>query len=373
MKDIVIGILGGGQLAKMTAQEARKLGLDVVVLDPDPLCPASSVAKVIVGDFKKKEDILKIVDVADIITYDIERVDTTYLHKVKHKVFPSPEILDIIQDKFEQKRFLAKNNLPVPKFKEKFSGEFPCVWRARKGGYDGRGVKIIRSEKEIKNELLEVPFYVEEYVEIQKEISIIVSRSKNGEIAVFPPVEMVFVPERNILDMLIAPARIDTAEKVKEIAIRSVQALDGVGVFGIEMFISKDGRILINEIAPRPHNSGHCTIEACATSQFEQHIRAILGLPLGMTDLLIPAVMINLLGEDGYYGKPIYENIEEAMKIPGVYVHIYSKKTTFPYRKMGHITIIDKDIEKAIEKAKKVKQLVKVKGTEFRKSKFSIN
>lgn len=368
MLDVRIGVLGGGQLAKMMAQEARKLGLDIFVLDPSPDCPASSIARHVIGDFRKSEDVMKFSREVDVITYDIEDVDTTYLHKIKDKVFPSPEILDIVKDKLIQKTFLQSHNIPTTWFKEVTKIEdidvFPSVQKSRKGGYDGRGTYIIRKKEDLKY-AIRSPSYIEEFVEIEKELAIIVARNRRGDLSVFPVVEMVFVPERNILDMLIAPARVneDVRKRVSDIAVRTIESLGGVGVFGIEFFLSKDGRILVNEIAPRPHNSGHYTIEACATSQFEQHIRAILGLPLGLSELLTPAVMINLLGEEGYYGKPIYENIEEVLEIPGVYIHIYGKRETFPYRKMGHITVIDKDLQRAIEKAKKVKERLKVKGS----------
>lgn len=368
--DLTLGILGGGQLAKMTAQEARKLGLKVVILDPDPSPPGGMVAEQIVGDFRSPDDVRKLVEISDFVTYDIENVNTSVLKEFRHKVFPSPEVLETIQDKLLQKRFLLESGLPTPKFREISSPEeidtFPCVQKARRGGYDGRGTCVIFSKEDIKN-AIRAPSYIEEFVRIEKELATIVARNRYGEVAVFPVVEMVFNPRGNILDFLLAPARVslEVENEVKEVAIETVNALEGVGVFGIEFFLSEDGRVLVNEIAPRPHNSGHYTIEACATSQFEQHVRAVVGLPLGITDLLVPAVMVNLLGEEGYYGKPVFDGIVEVLKIPGVYVHIYGKRETFPFRKMGHITIIDRDLEKAIEKAKIVKEMVKVKGERY--------
>lgn len=370
MLDVAIGILGGGQLAKMTAQEARKMGIRVYVLDPTPYSPSGMVAEQIVGDFRNAEDIKRLAEVSDVITYDIESVETSALYNYRDKVFPSPEILDIIQDKYRQKEFLKKNHIPTPDFYliEDINSlsVFPSVQKARRGGYDGRGVFIIRSKDDIPN-AIKSPFYIEEFIDIDKELAVMVARNRNGETKVFPVVEMVFNPKGNILDFLLAPARVsEKVEKtIKEIAIETIIAFNGVGIFGIEFFLSKDGRILVNEIAPRPHNSGHYTIEACATSQFEQHVRAILGLPLGSTELLIPAVMINMLGEKDYYGKPIYEGIEEVMKIEGVYVHIYGKYETFPFRKMGHITIIDKNIDSLLEKAKYVKDMVRVRGVRY--------
>jgi len=370
MKNFKIGILGGGQLAKMTAQEARKMGFEVFVLDPTPDCPASMVAKQIVGDFRKTDDVKKLLEVSDVITYDIENVDTSPLKSIKDRVFPSPDILDIIQDKLVQKKFLSKHSLPTPNFKEINSVEdidiFPCVQKARRGGYDGRGTYVIKTKEDLTN-AIKSPSYIEEFVEIDKELAVMVARNGRGDVSVFPVVEMVFDSRANILDFLLAPARISekVEKEIKEISIETIKALEGVGVFGIEFFLTKRGDVLINEIAPRPHNSGHYTIEACMTSQFEQHIRAILGLPLGSTELLIPSVMINLLGEEGYYGEPVYEGFDKVLEISGVYVHIYGKKETKPFRKMGHITIVDRDLNKAIDKAKVVKSLIKVKGDRY--------
>lgn len=370
ISEITIGILGGGQLAKMTSQEAKKMGFKVVVLDPTPESPAEMVAEQIIGDFRKKEDIEKLAQISTVITYDIENINTEALKEVKEKVLPSPEILEIIQDKLEQKKFLKKHKLPTPEFKELNSineiTTFPCIQKSRRGGYDGRGVLLLNSKEDIKNAITS-PSYIEEFVNIEKELAVMVARNKKGEIAVFPVTEMIFNSEGNILDFLIAPARIEKniEKEIKEISIETIKAFEGIGIFGIEFFLSKDGRILINEIAPRPHNSGHYTIEACTTNQFEQHVRSILNLPLGTTELLIPAVMINLLGEKNYYGTPIYEGIEEVLKIPGTYIHIYGKKETFPLRKMGHITIIDKDLEEAIKKAKIVKNKIKIKGERY--------
>ncbi|MCX8028987.1 MAG: 5-(carboxyamino)imidazole ribonucleotide synthase [Brevinematales bacterium] len=368
--NLTIGILGGGQLAKMTSQEARKMGFNVVVLDPKPDAPAGMVAKHILGDYKNPKDIEKIIEVSDVITYDLENVDTSILHSFSEKVFPSPKVLETIQDKLIQKEFLKSNNIPTPQFKVINSVEeieiFPCVQKARRGGYDGRGTFVIKSKDDLKN-AIKSPSYVEEFVEIDKELATIVARNTKGQVQVFPVVEMVFNPKGNILDFLLAPARIEESveNEVKELAIRTIEALDGVGVFGIEFFLTKDGKVLVNEIAPRPHNSGHYTIEACATSQFEQHVRAILGLPLGSTELLIPAVTINILGEEGYYGDVVYEGVEEVLSIPGTYLHIYGKQETFPLRKLGHITIIDRDIDNLIQKANLVKSKIKAKGDRY--------
>lgn len=370
-----IGIIGGGQLGKMMAQEAKKMGFTVVILDPTPGCPAASVSDAqIVADFYDEKKLEELVEKSDVATYDIEHIATEPLKRLQDKgysILPSPYLLEVIQDKLAQKEILKKAGIPVARFTKieqvnidefkKFG--FPLVQKTRKGGYDGRGVAVIRSEEDMAKALYN-DSYVEELVDIEKELAVMVARSTKGEIISYPVVEMTFDERANICDMVIAPARIekDLEEKAMEIAKEVVKALDGVGVFGVEMFLDKKGKILVNEIAPRPHNSGHYTIEACATSQFEQHIRAICGLPLGSTKLLSPAVMVNLLGEEGYDGIPLVEGFEEALSIEGLYFHFYGKKITRPYRKMGHVTVIDDDVEKAIEKAKKAKNILKVKA-----------
>lgn len=368
-----IGIIGGGQLAKMMAQSAKRMGFFVSVLDPAPDCPASSVCdRVLVGDFYDDNKIRDLAKESEVITYDIEHIATRILKILMdegYKIFPSPALLEIIQDKFLQKQVLYAAGIPVPKFKLLESLEpgsfksfgFPCVQKARKGGYDGRGVQVIRGYEDLKN-ILKVESYLEEYVDIEKELAVIVARSSKGEVKCYPVVEMIFDEQANICDMVIAPARIseDVKEEAKAVAVKTVEILNGIGVFGIELFLTKDKKILVNEVAPRPHNSGHYTIEACITSQFEQHIRAITGLPLGSTKLLMPAVMANLLGEKGYEGPPLIEGLKEALSIEGLSFHFYGKSMTKPFRKMGHITILDENIEKAIEKAEKAKKLLKI-------------
>ncbi len=366
-----IGIIGGGQLARMMTFEAKRMGFYVTVLDPTPNSPAAQVAdKQIIGDFYDESKLRELVESSDITTYDIEHINTKVLKELEkegYKIYPSPHILEIIQDKLKQKEVLYKNGIPVPKFHkvetpeclEKFG--FPVVQKARKGGYDGRGVVILKDKKDL-DRAIKSESYIEEFVDIEKELAVMVARNVNGEIKCYPVVEMIFNEEANICDMVIAPARIEEEieKKAKEIAIKCVKVLDGVGIFGIEMFLTNDEKILVNEIAPRPHNSGHYTIEACETSQFEQHIRAINNLPLGSTRLLSPAVMVNLLGQGR--GKPIIEGLKEALSIPGLSFHFYGKKETRPYRKMGHVTILDENINNAIEKAKKVKGILNIGG-----------
>lgn len=368
--DFTIGIIGGGQLAKMTAVEARKIGLNVVVLDPSLDSPAHTVSNQIVGKFTQMEKLQELDSLTDVITYEIEHIDTLPLKKYLNisKVVPSIDLLEIVQDKYSQRRFFLNKGIPVPKFWEvenylQIRRFIPCVQKVKIGGYDGRGVVLLKSEEDLEN-VIQEPSYIEEYVDIEKELGIIVVRDRKRNVKVYTVVEMFFRPEGNLLDYLKAPADLDnqTQEDVKDIAISAVESLDGVGVFGVELFLDKKGRILLNEIAPRVHNSGHYTIEACETSQFEQLVRVLTGLPLGSTYQYIPAITINLLGELGYKGKPIYENLDKVMEIDGVYVHIYGKKQTFPLRKMGHITILDFNKSRLLEKMAKVRSLIKVKG-----------
>ncbi len=372
-----IGILGGGQLGKMMAQEAKKMGFYVATLDPNADCPAKSVSdKHITGSLYDKDKISELVKECDITTYEIEHIDTQVLKELVKKgakIYPSPDLLSIIQDKLKQKEALHRAGIPIPKFNqiidisELKSFDFPIVQKARYGGYDGRGVMILKSKDDLKN-AIKNDFYVEEYIDIKKELAVIVARSVNGETKCYQVVEMIFDQKANICDMVIAPADIkeDISEQAKAIAKKAVEALGGIGVFGIELFLTQDNKVLLNEIAPRPHNSGHYTIEACPTSQFEQHIRAIMGLPLGSTDLLSPAVMVNLLGEEGYEGPPIIEGLKKALSIQGLSFHFYGKSQTRPYRKMGHITIIDSDINQAVKKAKKAKDILKIKSKEVK-------
>lgn len=354
----------------MAAQEGRKLGFNIVVVDPTKHCPASMVADHILGSFNNPEKLYQLDKIADVITYEVEFIDINILKKSIDisKVYPSINILEIIQDKYKQKKFLSKAGIPVPFFKEVKSINdikpfIPVVQKVKVGGYDGRGVIIIKTEKDL-TKALNKPSYIEEFVEIEKELAVIVVRDIHGNIKTYPVVDMVFNKEGNLLDYLIAPATLDSKieNQVKDIASSAVEVLDGIGVFGVELFLDKKGRILLNEIAPRLHNSGHYTIEACKTSQFEQQIRILSNLPLGSTDQMIPAITINLLGENGFSGNPIYEGLEKVIKIDGVYIHIYGKRQIFPLRKMGHVTVIDKDINKALEKAKYVKENLKVKG-----------
>ncbi len=364
-----IGILGGGQLARMTVQEGKRLGYDFVVLDPTPNCPAHQVgADQIVGDFRRAEDVEKLVSVVDVVTYDIEHVNTEKLKEVEIPVRPSPEILEIVKDKLRQKEFLKKNGIPIPKFVETLNDAvdelgFPFVQKLRYGGYDGRGVFVVRCREDLKN-AFEKDYYVEEMVDIEKELAVLVARNVEGEMRVYPVVEMLFDERANICDVVLAPARIDedVEERAKKIGLNTVKAFgDGaVGVFAIEMFLTKDGKVLVNEIAPRPHNSGHYTLDGCVTSQFEQHVRAIASMPLGSTELLSPTAMVNILGEGE--GKPKVIGLKDVLKIDGVKVHFYGKSYVRPFRKMGHVNIVDRDINSLLRKVEIVKKTLRVVG-----------
>jgi 5-(carboxyamino)imidazole ribonucleotide synthase len=367
-----IGIIGGGQLGKMMTQAAKKLGFHVTILDPTQHSPAGQVADIeITGHFKDPEKLHHIVESCDVTTYDIEHIETGILTELskKHTIYPSHKILTLIQDKSLQKeafyrhaipcaRFL-KGSTPLSEVMKHFS--FPLVQKMNQGGYDGRGVFVAKTEAELKP-IPQDQFFYEEFIPFEKELAMLIARNPQGEIRTYPLVEMHFDPRANICDLVIAPARVskELERKAVLIAIHCMDVFQGVGVFGIEMFLTKTGEVLVNEIAPRPHNSGHYTIEACITSQFEQHIRAVTGLPLGSTELLIPAVMMNLLGEPGHEGPPEFQGIQEALKIEGLSMHLYGKKITSPFRKMGHLTIVDKNLDHALLKASLAKTFLKV-------------
>lgn len=369
-----LGIIGGGQLGKIMSQKAKKLGFHVTILDPTPNCPAAQVSdRQIVAGFYDKQKLEQLVKECDVTTFELEHVDTEVLKKLydqNYKIFPSPYVMELIQDKYEQKKLLDEKGIAVPKYKRVESKDdlksfgLPVIQKARKGGYDGKGVMLLRDENDLEN-CIKADSFIEELVDIDKELAIIVARNIEGEIAVYPVVEMLFDERVNICDIVMAPARIsEDLEKIaKKMAIKSIEILDGVGIFGVEMFLTKKGEILLNEIAPRPHNSGHYTFESCATSQFEQIIRAVTNLPLGSTKLISPSVMVNLLGEEGYEGEPFIEGIHEALEIPELSFHFYGKKETKPFRKMGHITVLSEDLDEALKKALKAKDILKIRGS----------
>ena len=370
-----LGIIGGGQLGKIMSQKAKKMGFHVTILDPTFNCPAAQVSdKHIMGGFYDKEKLEQLVQETDVTTFELEHIDTSILKELfdhGHNIHPSPYVMELIQNKYEQKKLLDEKGISVPAYKDVNSKEdlsafgFPVVQKAKLGGYDGQGVQVLRSIEDVESKALQTESFIEEMVDIDKELAVIVARNIEGEIKCYPVVEMLFDERVNICDSVMAPARIskDIEEKSLEICRKSIEALDGVGIFGVELFLTKSGQVQVNEIAPRPHNSGHYTVEACATSQFEQIIRAVTNLPLGSTKLISPAVMVNLLGEEGYEGEPFIDGIHDALEIPELSFHFYGKSFTKPFRKMGHITVLDDDINVALEKANKAKNILKIKGS----------
>ncbi len=369
-----IGFIGGGQLGRMMVKAAKRLGCTCLVLDPVQGSPAAQVAgHQIVGDYSDAALLRELAESSDIVTFELEDIETGTLLQLEaegHRIHPRPALLATIQDKYRQKVFLRDAGIPTSEFVdmpapdaaafERFG--YPLVQKARRGGYDGRGVVVMRDAAAFAGNL-PVPSYIERFVEADKELAVMVARNVHGECRAYPTVEMRFHAQ-NVLDFLVAPADVspEIAREAEALAIRTVQAMQGVGVFGIEMFLTADGELLVNEVAPRTHNSGHHTIEACVTDQFEQHLRAILGLPLGDTRQLSPATMVNLLGEEGYEGRPIISGLSAVLAIPGVCVHIYGKAVTKPGRKMGHVTVIDETIESACSKAEQVKALIRILG-----------
>jgi 5-(carboxyamino)imidazole ribonucleotide synthase len=368
-----IGIIGGGQLGRMMVKAAKRLGCTCAVLDPTPGSPAGQVAgNQIVGDYHDPLKLRELVESSDVTTFDIEDIDTTTLVALEqegHRIHPSPALLAVVQDKLTQKQLLQLAGIPSAEFREMPVPDaaacadfgYPLVQKARRGGYDGRGVAVMRSAADFAANL-PVPSLIERFITAEKEIAVLVARGLDGDCRCYPAVEMCFRPGANILDMLLAPANIppEVAAAAEQLAVRTVQALDGVGIFGVEMFLTAAGELLVNEVAPRTHNSGHYTIEACVTDQFEQHLRAVIGLPLGSTELLCPAAMINLLGAPGHEGRPVIRGMKAALAIPGVCVHIYGKATTKPLRKMGHVTVLDRDLDSARRKAQQVNELMAI-------------
>lgn len=370
-----LGILGGGQLGRMLIQEATNLDVKICIMDKDPDAPASKLAFEFVNeDILDFDAVLRFGQDKDVISVEIENVNIDALEQLESqgkKVFPQPRVLRTIQDKGLQKQFYAKHNIPsaafhlcedLADFQSKIKS-FPCVQKLRTGGYDGRGVHILHSNNDLSN-AFNAPSIIEESISFVKEISVIVARNEKGEIAYFPVVECEFNPIANLVEFLFAPAQISEAieEEAFMIAKKTIEALDMVGLLAVEMFITKNGKVLVNECAPRPHNSGHHTIECNNTSQYGQHLRAILNLPLGSTKLIRHGVMINLLGAEGYQGKVVYENLDLVLQIPGVFVHLYGKTTTKPFRKMGHITAAGRNLSTAIKRAREAQKLITVKA-----------
>ncbi len=368
-EQVKLGILGGGQLGKMLCLVASNWNLSTYVLDPSSDCPAASVCTGFShGNFRNYEDVYAFGKNVDILTIEIEHVNLQALFRLQEEgvvIRPEPHALELIQDKARQKRFYTSKGLPTADFsvfpgKEAIvaaieSGEIriPFVQKLSKTGYDGRGVYVVRGKEQL-SDLLEGESVVEDLVDVEKEISVIVSHNSAGETKCFPPVEMVFNSHANIVEFLISPCELDDALSVRacELAERTIKSFDMCGILAVEMFLSKKGDILINESAPRPHNSGHHTIDAARTSQYEQCLRSILDLSPGDTEIKTPSVMINILGQPGFEGQVRYEGLRGCMGVEGAKFHIYGKTQTKPYRKMGHVTVLDDDIASALEKAK---------------------
>lgn len=372
-----LGILGGGQLGKMILYETRKFDIRTHVLDPSAEAPCRiSCNHFEQGDLLDFNTVLNFGRQVDLLTFEIESVNVDALEQLEEegkKVYPSSKTLRKIQDKAVQKEFYAQNAIPTAPFrrfetKQELIGavdegtlQLPFVWKSARGGYDGKGVAVLKKQEDL-NDLPETSCIAEELVPFKNELAVIVARNPSGEVRTYPVVEMEFHPEANQVEYVICPARIDdvVAEKARAVATRVSEAFEHVGLLAVEMFQTKENEILVNEVAPRPHNSGHYSIEASFTNQFEQHLRAILDLPLGETGSKAGGVMVNLVGAEGHRGDVVYQNISRIMELKGVTPHIYGKKETRPFRKMGHVTIVNEDLSEARKIAEEVKKTIKV-------------
>ncbi|WP_395044679.1 5-(carboxyamino)imidazole ribonucleotide synthase [Flavobacterium sp.] len=375
--DFKLGILGGGQLGKMMLTETRKFDIQTLVLDPSEEAPARFGCNAFYkGSLMDFDTVYQFGKMVNLLTIEIENVNLDALQKLEEEglvVYPTSATLKLIQNKGFQKDFYVQNDIPTSKHQrfvdlndlrnslDKNKLEFPFVWKCAQFGYDGNGVKIVRSTLDL-IDLPEVECITEEMIDFKNELAVIVARSVFGEVKTYPVVEMEFHPEANQVEYVICPARIDNevAKKAIEIALKVSEKFNHVGLLAVEMFQTENDEILVNEVAPRPHNSGHHTIETSYTSQFENHLRAILNLPLGNCDSKVAGIMVNLVGEEGFSGQVVYENIEKIMAIGGVTPHIYGKKETRPFRKMGHVTIVNEDMNEARKIAEDVKNSIRV-------------
>ena len=378
--DFKLGILGGGQLGKMLLTETRKFDIQTLVLEPSEEAPARySCNGFYKGSLMDFDTVYQFGKMVDLLTIEIENVNLDALDKLEEEglpIYPSPKTLRLIQNKGKQKDYYVSNDIPTSPHQRfvdlndlrtalaKDELEFPFVWKCAQFGYDGNGVKICRSALDLVK-LPDVECIAEEMVPFKNELAVIVARSVSGEVKTYPVVEMEFHPEANQVEYVICPARIDekVAQKATEVALKVSEAFHHVGLLAVEMFQTDDDEILVNEVAPRPHNSGHYSIEASYTSQFENHLRAILNLPLGNTDSKVAGIMVNLVGEEGFSGQVVYENIEKIMAIDGVTPHIYGKRETRPFRKMGHVTIVNENMTEARKIAEEVKNSIRVIST----------
>jgi 5-(carboxyamino)imidazole ribonucleotide synthase len=375
--DFKLGILGGGQLGKMMLYETRKWDIQTKVMDASAEAPCKIACnEFIQGSLMDYDAVLAFGKDVDVLTIEIENVNIDALEKLEHEgiqVYPPTKTLRTIQNKAVQKLFYTDHNIPTAPFTRfAYTSEiedsihngglsFPFVWKSAQFGYDGQGVKVVRKIEDLK-ELPNVECIAEKMIDFKNELAVVVARNTKGEVKTYPVVEMEFHPEANQVEYVICPARINAAvaKKAQEVALKVSEQMKHVGLLAVEMFQTKDDQIMVNESAPRPHNSGHYSIEASYTNQFEQHIRAILGMPLGKTDSKVAGIMVNLVGAEGHTGNVVYENIDKILEMDGVTPHIYGKKQTRPFRKMGHVTIVDENMAIAREVAQQVKETIKV-------------
>ena len=376
MIETTIGILGGGQLGQMLIQASINYALTIHVLDPDPQAPCRGLCHHFVqGDLQDYDTVLAFGQDCDLLTVEIESVNAEALKALEaqgKKVYPQPHRIELIQDKIKQKEFYRRHGIPTADFVVlenkaqiyQHLDRLPAVQKLARDGYDGRGVQILKNKEEVEALAFDAPSLLEDLVPVVKEISVIVARNERGAVKSYPAVESVFHPQANLVRYLFTPSTLtrEQEKNAEAIARMLIERLGLVGILAVEMFLTPDGQILVNEVAPRPHNSGHTSIEANQTSQFEQHLRAILNLPLGSTEVVVPAMMINLLGEAHHYGPAVYEGLEGILSIPGIHIHLYGKRETRPFRKMGHVTVVDTDMERLHEKRRTVEQLLKVKA-----------
>ncbi len=374
-RHLKLGLIKGGQLGRMLLQAAPSFDVRSFVMDDDVNCPCRHLCyEFTQGDAMNFDDVYAFGKKVDVLTFEYEHIHVEALKKLKAEglaIYPDPDIIELVQDKGRQKEFYRQHGIPTADFQivpnrlalKGCSDFFPAVQKTCKAGYDGKGIFKLKDENDIPDAFNE-PSVLEKHIDFDKEISIVVARNVEGAVAVYKPVEMVFHPEKNLVEFLRCPADIsaDVEKKATAIALGILHQLNLVGALAVEMFVTKDNQVLVNEIAPRVHNSGHHTIEGTLTSQFEQHLRAVMGLPLGLTEMTLPSVMVNLLGDEDHEGKAVYHGVEQALGLGGVYIHLYGKTRTKPFRKMGHATIVDKDINKAYEKARQVKELIKIRA-----------
>lgn len=371
--DFRLGVLGGGQLGRMLLAETQKFDVFTVILDSSKDAPCAQICNEFhQGDLMDFKTVYNFGKQVDLLTIEIEHVNIEALKQLKEEgltIYPQPEVLEIIQHKGRQKQFYHNNKIPTAPFsihesvEELKSKKLPFVWKSAQFGYDGNGVKVIRKPQDLEG-LEDGACIAEELIPFKNELAVIVARNQKGEMKTYPVVEMEFHPEANQVEYVLCPARIPEgiAQKARRVAEQVANAFEHVGLLAVEMFQTKDDQILVNEVAPRTHNSGHYSIEASYTNQFEQHLRSILNLPLGKTESKVAGIMVNLVGEEGFSGPVVYENMEEVLDIEGVTPHIYGKKETRPFRKMGHVTIVNKDMQEARKIAEKVKKTLRVKS-----------